>query len=130
MEVKDVKVLVVDDDKTVQSVLCVLLMDLGFSEENISTSWNGGAARSACRRAGMDGVPFDLVMSDYQMPYMSGVEFLNEILTWDESRKPKHVMMISGISESELRDSLPPIVKIFSKANFASIRDHIASLEF
>jgi CheY-like chemotaxis protein len=130
MEVKDVKVLVVDDDKEIQDALCTMIIDLGYSAENIKTTWNGGAAISACRRASIDGVPFDLVMSDYQMPYVSGVEFLNEILTWDESTKPKHVMMISGISESELRGSLPTRVKILSKANLASIRNHILSLEF
>jgi CheY-like chemotaxis protein len=130
MEVKDVKVLVVDDDKEVQDALRNTIIDLGYSSENIETTWNGGAAISACRRASLEGVPFDLVMSDYQMPYMSGVEFLNEILTWDESTKPKHVMMISGTSESELRGSLPTRVKILSKASLASIRDHILSLEF
>ena len=130
LEVKDVKVLVVDDDKDIQEALCTMIIGLGYSAENIKTAWNGGAAISDCCRASMDGVPFDLVMSDYQMPYVSGVEFLNEILTWDESKKPKHVMMISGISESDLRGSLPTRVKFLSKANFADIRAHILSLEF
>jgi two-component system chemotaxis response regulator CheY len=68
-----VKVLVVDDSKTVRVVLCKILSALGF--ESIQAS-DGVEGLAAMHRAPS---PFGLVLADWNMPQMNGLEFLKNL---------------------------------------------------
>ncbi len=65
------KILFVDDDKLLLNSMLRYLRH----EYNITTAENGKVALDRC---GSDG-PFDVVISDYQMPKMDGLSFLAEL---------------------------------------------------
>lgn len=82
------KVLLVEDDEYIRASLKVVLTDLGHT---IAEAPNGKVAKNVFI---MD--KFDLVISDIQMPYFNGIEFLQWL------RQEKHttpVIMITGFSD-------------------------------
>lgn len=80
------RILVIDDDATILKMMELVLKSAGFS---VSTSTSG--------RHGLDtfgkGSEFDLVITDYRMPELSGLEVLEEIL---ERRSDAKVIVVSG----------------------------------
>jgi len=63
--------LVVDDSRVIRKVACAILRELSFATEEAE---NGAEALSACRRA----MP-DVILLDWQMPTMTGTEFLRAL---------------------------------------------------
>lgn len=63
--------LVVDDSRVIRKVACAILKELAFRTEEAE---NGAAALSACRHE----MP-DVILLDWQMPSMTGVEFLRAL---------------------------------------------------
>jgi two-component system, chemotaxis family, chemotaxis protein CheY len=63
--------LVVDDSRVIRKVACRILSDLAFATEEAE---NGAAALMACRRQ----MP-DIILLDWNMPQMSGIEFLRAL---------------------------------------------------
>ncbi|GAA0528621.1 two-component system chemotaxis response regulator CheY [Rhizomicrobium palustre] len=63
--------LVVDDSRVIRKVACAILKELSFETEEAE---NGAQALVACRRQ----MP-DVILVDWQMPSMSGVEFLRAL---------------------------------------------------
>ena len=62
------KILIVDDDKTTRKLLSLYLKEGGF---NVATAENG---LNAMEKLGSDN--FHLVMTDLNMPFMDGIEFI------------------------------------------------------
>jgi two-component system, chemotaxis family, chemotaxis protein CheY len=60
--------LVVDDSRVIRKVACRILAALAFETEEAE---DGAAALRACRRS----MP-DVILLDWQMPNMTGIEFL------------------------------------------------------
>ncbi len=99
---KDSRVLVVDDDPGARQVLRELIREFVASVE---TANNGEAAIAALTRATQESNPFDIVLLDWKMPRMDGLEMLRRLRESDQIVPPKTVM-ISGYDRSEcLRQS-------------------------
>ncbi len=75
--------LVVDDSKVIRKVARHILEGLQFS---VSEACDGKEALDACRQS-----PPDVVLLDWNMPVMSGMEFLQALNTAELSRRPKVV---------------------------------------
>jgi two-component system, chemotaxis family, chemotaxis protein CheY len=63
--------LVVDDSRVIRKVACRILTDLSFATEEAE---NGAAALMACRKQ----MP-DVILLDWNMPQMSGIDFLHAL---------------------------------------------------
>lgn len=72
--------LVVDDSRVIRKVACAILKELSFRTEEAE---NGVEALSACRRQ----MP-DVILLDWQMPSMTGVEFLRALRHEVTGRRP------------------------------------------
>jgi len=72
--------LVVDDSRVIRKIACAILKELSFNTEEAE---NGAAALSACRRK----MP-DIILLDWQMPSMSGVEFLRALRSETSGQHP------------------------------------------
>jgi CheY-like chemotaxis protein len=108
-EITKMRVLVADDDEDVRQAIIDLATDcLGLKPEDIQKCWNGAQALHAYRRRG----PFDLVITDNEMPVMKGVDFCRELVKLEE--QPKAIIMITGSSRSDLK-GLPEQVQLFTK---------------
>jgi len=87
---KNMKILVVDDFSTMRRIVRNLLVELGFSGPLIQEAVDGENAIAMLRRT-----RFDLVVTDWNMPNMSGIDLLRAIRS-EESLKGMPVLMVTA----------------------------------
>lgn len=88
-------VLVVDDQQTMRRIIENLLKQLGF--KNVIQAADGGAALKTLREHDQK---FTLVISDWNMEPMSGMQFLKE-LRGDAKLKETPFIMVTAESKTE-----------------------------
>jgi two-component system chemotaxis response regulator CheY len=84
------KILVVDDFSTMRRIVRNLLVELGFSGPLIQEADDGDNALTMLRST-----PFDLVITDWNMPNMSGIDLLRAIRA-EPSIKALPVLMVTA----------------------------------
>ncbi len=84
------KILVVDDFSTMRRIVRNLLVELGFSSPLIQEADDGDNALAMLRST-----PFDLVITDWNMPNMSGIDLLRAIRA-EPSIKALPVLMVTA----------------------------------
>ena len=86
-------ILVADDFSTMRRIIKGLLQDLGFS--NITEADDGLSALSLLKAGN-----FDLLITDWNMPGMQGVELLRQVRA-DERMKKLPVLMLTAEAKRE-----------------------------
>jgi CheY-like chemotaxis protein len=86
-----VKVLIADDDRLVRTMLGDLLVELGHA---VVTAADGAEAVKLC-----DSAPPDLLILDFLMPRLSGLDALRDIRT----RHAIPALLITAINQGSLR---------------------------
>ena len=84
------KILVVDDFSTMRRIVRNLLVELGFTNTLIQEADDGNNALVMLR-----GQPFDLVVTDWNMPNMTGIDLLRAIRA-EASLKGMPVLMVTA----------------------------------
>lgn len=128
-----IRILIVDDMPSLRDLLRAYLRRMGF--RNISEADNGRIAYQAMLSAKAAGAPFELIISDWNMPELDGLEFLKLvrsspdwknlpfIILTTESEKAKVVeavvagtsnYMVKPVEEPMLKDKL---LKVWEKVN-------------
>ncbi|WP_354552631.1 chemotaxis response regulator CheY [Rhodanobacter soli] len=87
---KNMKILVVDDFSTMRRIVRNLLVELGFSNPLIQEADDGENALVLLRSQ-----PFDLVVTDWNMPNMTGIDLLRAIRA-EDSLKGLPVLMVTA----------------------------------
>ncbi len=87
----DMKVLVVDDFATMRRILRNVLKQIGFT--NIHEAEDGKTALKALSEES-----YDLILCDWNMPEMPGIELLNRIRT---NEKLKHIPFVMVTAEAQ-----------------------------
>jgi two-component system chemotaxis response regulator CheY len=87
------KILVVDDFSTMRRIIKNLLRDLGFT--NIHEADDGTTALPMLKGGG-----FDFLVSDWNMPGMTGIDLLRAVRA-DASLKSLPVLMVTAESKRE-----------------------------
>lgn len=90
---KNMPILIVDDYKTMLRIIRNLLKQLGFT--NVDEAMDGGEALTKLRAA-----DFGLVISDWNMDPMTGLQLLKEVRS-DETLKKTPFVMITAESKTE-----------------------------
>ncbi len=90
--------LVVDDSRVIRKVACAILRELSFQTEEAE---NGAAALSACRRL----MP-DVILLDWQMPSMTGVEFLRALRSETHGNHPIVVLCTTENDASNISEAV------------------------
>ena len=114
----ETRFLVVDDVDSMRSIVRAMIRDLGYY--SIMEAHDATKAISVMQAAHELGRPIDVVLSDWEMPGMSGLEFLE---TLRASATYAHVtfIMITGVGqresiESALRQGVSGyLVKLFNQ---------------
>ncbi|RFO96471.1 hypothetical protein DIC66_12565 [Rhodoferax lacus] len=75
-DLRSKRVLVVDDNANAAAVLCEQLLCLGCMAHGLVS---GNSALNELRRAAIAGEPYDVLMTDWQMPEMDGIELVERI---------------------------------------------------
>jgi signal transduction histidine kinase/ActR/RegA family two-component response regulator len=116
------RVLLVDDDADVRETTQEMLDDLGHA---VTAAESGPAGLALLR----DGHEFDLLLADFAMPEMTGVQFAEQALAL---RGPLPVLLMTGYAESDARQSWSErgyrvIMKPFSTSELAAALRPFAS---
>ncbi len=89
------RILVVDDFSTMRRIVKNLLVDVGFPPTSIAEAADGAEAWKI-----MQSQYFDLVVTDWNMPGVTGIELLKMIRA-DEKTKTVPVLMVTAESKRE-----------------------------
>jgi CheY-like chemotaxis protein len=103
---RKLRVLLVDDHAEVRSTTAAVLQDLGH---HVVEASNGAEALEALRTRDCE---FDLMISDYAMPHLSGTEFLREAR---ELCPEVPALIITGYAGAEAISDRPEGVEILLK---------------
>ncbi|UAK26257.1 response regulator [Sphingomonas nostoxanthinifaciens] len=90
--------LVVDDSKVIRKVARHILETMDFA---VSEAGDGQEALDRCREA----TP-DVILLDWNMPVMSGIEFLRELGTVDLPHRPKVVFCTTENGVAHIRAAI------------------------
>ncbi len=89
------RVLVVDDSNVMRNIIKNNLKQLGFGHDNIADAEDGSMGMKKLGEGS-----FDLVISDWNMPKMTGIDFLKAIRA-EGSLKDIPFLMVTSESEKE-----------------------------
>jgi two-component system chemotaxis response regulator CheY len=95
----NMKVLIVDDFATMRRILKNILKQIGF--KNISEADNGKAALKELKNE-----KFDLVLCDWNMPEMPGIELLNQVRSDDQLRGIPFVMVTAEAKKENILEAV------------------------
>ena len=84
------RALVIDDSKSIRSILSKILMEIGFTVEEAGT---GLEALDVIKKEKVD-----LALVDWNMPDMNGFEFIQEVRK-DNTYKDMRMMMVTAETE-------------------------------
>ena len=73
----DIKILVVDDMSTMRKIIKNMLTQVGFT--NITEADDGSTAWPLIENAIKDGKPYEFILSDWNMPQLSGLDLLKKV---------------------------------------------------
>lgn len=92
------KILIVDDMMMMRTMMKKNLQKLGF--QDITDAKNGQEAWEKLESSSTDGKTFDLILSDWNMPELTGIEFLQKIRT-DNRFNGIPFVMVTAENEKE-----------------------------
>ncbi len=95
----NMKVLVVDDFATMRRIVKNILKQIGFN--NIIEAEDG---KSALKMLQND--KFDLIMCDWNMPEMAGIELLTKIRSDEQLKKIPFVMVTAEAQKNNILDAV------------------------
>jgi two-component system sensor histidine kinase/response regulator len=101
-KLSQIKVLVVDDIELARTVLLDMLSHLEIEADEIGT---GVEAIEKVKQAKMAGSPYDVVLMDWRMPEMDGIECSRRIHANYLDEAP-HILMVSAYDKEEARANI------------------------
>ena len=96
---KDLPVLVVDDNEAARQILSEILASFGCK---VMTANSGEQALGIVESASKNGNPFKLLILDYKMPGMNGLQVAKQIRADKGIPKSTNIVMISALQQSEI----------------------------
>lgn len=117
MSYKDLVVMVVDDFSTMRRIVKNVLKDLQFKE--IVEAENGAEALKVLKSTKVD-----LIVSDWNMPVMTGIELLKQVRANDEYKALPFLMVTAEAQKDNIVEAIKAkvsnyIIKPFTPATLA-----------
>ncbi|MDP1525317.1 MAG: response regulator [Rhodocyclaceae bacterium] len=96
-ELLGVRVLVVDDNASAREILASMAKNFGLE---VDAAWNGQNALQLIAEAEKKALPYDLVLMDWKMPGMDGIETMHK-LQQEQLTKTPAVIMVTAYGREE-----------------------------
>lgn len=93
------RILVVDDSSTMRRIIINTLTKLGHSEITEAANGREGLDRLAAQ-------PIDLVVTDWNMPEMSGIEFIRALRADDRFKSLPVLMVTTNAAKDDIVEAL------------------------
>jgi two-component system, chemotaxis family, chemotaxis protein CheY len=122
------KILIVDDMGTMRKIIKNMLVKLGC--DDLTEAEDGAPAWTMLQEAHSAGVPFQFVVSDWNMPQMTGLDLLKNIRADERFKKLPFLMITAEAEQSNVVIAVKAgvsnfIVKPFSIATLKEKIDKI-----
>jgi two-component system, chemotaxis family, chemotaxis protein CheY len=91
--------LIVDDSSTMRRIIINTLNKLGHTECHEAANGREGVERLAA-------FPVDMVITDWNMPEMSGIDFIKAVRANDVTRKLPVLMVTTNAAEDDIKEAL------------------------
>jgi two-component system chemotaxis response regulator CheY len=119
------KVLVVDDSAVMRQIIKKNLKELGFTE--LSEAEDGAAG---LKKAGEE--PVDLIVSDWNMPNMTGLEFLKAVRADAGIKGTAFIMVTSEADKEKIMEAVQAGVNqyIVKPFNAVQLEEKIKAIKF
>ncbi|NUB07726.1 response regulator [Azospirillum sp. Vi22] len=123
-DLRGLRCLVVDDNENARVVLTDMLSAMSFTAEAVDS---GPAAIQAARFAAREGRPFRVVLLDWQMPGMDGLETSAGLAALELDQAPHHIMVTSYGREEVLKGAENTAIEevLFKPVNPSALFDGI-----
>lgn len=115
----DMKILVIDDMATMRKIIKNMLQQIGF--KNITEADDGATAWPMIQEALGSPEPYEFIVSDWNMPQMSGLDLLKKVRETEELKKLPFLMITAEAEQGNVVIAVKAgvsnfIVKPFSAA--------------
>lgn len=115
----DMKILVIDDMATMRKIIKNMLTQIGF--KNITEADDGATAWPMIQDALNSPSPYEFIVSDWNMPQMSGLDLLKKVRETEELKKLPFLMITAEAEQGNVVIAVKAgvsnfIVKPFSAA--------------
>lgn len=94
------KTLVIDDMMTMRKIITKMLKQIGFT--NVSEADDGATAWPMIQQAQESGEPYDFIVSDWNMPKMSGLDLLIKIRGTEGIKDTPFLMVTAEAEQSNV----------------------------
>jgi two-component system chemotaxis response regulator CheY len=101
---KETKILVVDDMTTMRKLVKKTLNDNGYL--NVNEADDGDHAWPEIEKGLMIGQPYQLIISDWNMPRMSGIELLRKMRTKEETRPVPMILLTAEAEKHQVLEAI------------------------
>lgn len=91
--------LIVDDSSTMRRIIINTLNRLGYKDFHEASNGREGIDRLAS-------APVDLVITDWNMPEMSGIEFIKAVRSNDSTKHLPVLMVTTNAAEDDIKEAL------------------------
>ena len=96
----NMKILVVDDMATMRKIIKNMLGQIGF--KNIQEADDGATAWPMIESAIQANEPFEFIVSDWNMPQMTGLELLKKVRATDATKKLPFLMITAEAEQGNV----------------------------
>jgi two-component system, chemotaxis family, chemotaxis protein CheY len=96
----EMKILVVDDMTTMRKILKNMLKKIGFT--NIEEADDGATAWPKIEAALASETPFEFIMSDWNMPVMTGIDLLAKVREHDKLKTLPFLMVTAETEQGNV----------------------------
>ncbi len=94
------KILIVDDMMSIRKIVKRILTEMNFT--NVTEAADGQLAWKAVTSDG----PFDLIISDWNMPNMTGIDFLKNVRESDKHKDTVFILLTAESEESQVKTAI------------------------
>lgn len=96
----NMKTIVIDDMMTMRKIISKMLKQIGFT--NVSEADDGATAWPMIQQAAEAGEPFEFIVSDWNMPKMSGLDLLIKVRGTDGIKDTPFLMVTAEAEQSNV----------------------------
>ncbi len=96
----DMKTIVIDDMMTMRKIITKMLKSIGFT--NVQEADDGATAWPMIEAAKEAGEPFEFIVSDWNMPKMSGLDLLIKIRATEGIKDTPFLMVTAEAEQSNV----------------------------
>jgi two-component system chemotaxis response regulator CheY len=96
----NMKILVIDDMATMRKIIKNMLGQIGFT--NITEADDGATALPMIEEAAGTDEPYEFIVSDWNMPEMSGLELLKKLRASDQFKKLPFLMITAEAEQGNV----------------------------